>query len=169
MKKLRLKLLHTLSTSLFMFHLISFGPCFIVSFSYYFLQSTLHWSCFIFISFSPQSISFYLPQSISFIFTLFGCIHITWSFNLIVSFTFQPIPSLEINNLQVYLDIFLVLNIHYLKLSSGGFTTLVLIISRIGSHELTAYLTVFNLYKLSELWPYYQKHVNQITLNHTTL
>ena len=27
----------------------------------------------------------------------------------------------------------------------------------------------FNLFKLSELWPYYQKHVNQIILNHTTL
>ena len=43
-------------------------------------------------------------------FTLFGCIHITWSFNLIVSFTFQPIPSLEINNLQVSLDKFLILD-----------------------------------------------------------
>ena len=31
---------------------------FIVHVSSHFLQSTLHWSCFIFISFSPQSISF---------------------------------------------------------------------------------------------------------------
>ena len=41
-------------------------------------------------------------------FTLFGCIHITWSFNLIVSFTFQPIPSLEINDLRVSLEKFLI-------------------------------------------------------------
>ena len=37
------------------------------------------------------------------------------------------------------------------------------------SHELTAYLSIFNQFKLNELWPYYQKHVNQIILNHTTL
>ena len=43
-------------------------------------------------------------------FTLFGCIHITWSFNLIVSFTFQPIPPLEINDLRVPLDKLLILN-----------------------------------------------------------
>ena len=32
------------------------------------------------------------------------------------------------------------------------------------SHELTAYLSIFNL---SKLWPHYQKHVNQIILNYT--
>ena len=32
-----------------------------------------------------------------------------------------------------------------------------------------ASLSIFNLFKLNELWPYYQKHVNQIILNHTTL
>ena len=37
------------------------------------------------------------------------------------------------------------------------------------SHELTAYHSIFNLFKLNELWPYYQKHVNQIILNRTTL
>ena len=37
------------------------------------------------------------------------------------------------------------------------------------SHELTAYLSIFNLFKLNELWPYYQEHVNQIILNRTTL
>ena len=37
------------------------------------------------------------------------------------------------------------------------------------SHELTAYLSIFNQFKLNELWPYYQKHVNQIILNRTTL
>ena len=29
-------------------------------------------------------------------------------------------------------------------------------------HELTAYLSIFTLFKLYELWPYYQKHENQI-------
>ena len=43
-------------------------------------------------------------------FTQFGCIHITWSFNHIVSFTFQPIPSLEINELRVSSDKFLILD-----------------------------------------------------------
>ena len=28
------------------------------------------------------------------------------------------------------------------------------------SHELTAYLSVFNLYLINELWPYCQKYVN---------
>ena len=37
------------------------------------------------------------------------------------------------------------------------------------SHELTAYLSIFNLFKLNELWSYYQKHVNQIILSRTTL
>ena len=92
-------------TSLFMFHLISFSPHFIVHVSSHFRLSTLHCSCFILfpsvptslfmfhlISFSPHFIdhvsflfpsvhspshSFHLPQSISFIFTLFGCIHVT--------------------------------------------------------------------------------------------
>ena len=31
------------------------------------------------------------------------------------------------------------------------------------------YLSIFNLFKLNELCPYYQKHVNQTILNHTTL
>ena len=88
----------TLSTSLFMFHLISFSPHFIDHVS------------FLFPSVHSPSHSFHLPQSISFMFTLFGCIHITWSFNLIVSFTFQPIPSLEINDLRVSLDKFLILD-----------------------------------------------------------
>ena len=39
----------------------------------------------------------------------------------------------------------------------------------LASHELTAYLSIFNQFKLNELWPYYQKHVNQIILNRTTL
>ena len=36
------------------------------------------------------------------------------------------------------------------------------ITSRIGSHELTACLSIFNLFKVNELYPYYEKHVNQI-------
>ena len=85
-------------TSLFMFHLISLSSHFIDHVS--FLFPSVHY----------PSHSFHLPQSISFMFTLFGCIHITWSFNLIVSFTFQPIPSLEINDLRVSLDRFLILD-----------------------------------------------------------
>ena len=100
-------------TSLFMFHLIFFSPYFIDHVS------------FLFPSVHSPSHSFHLPKSVLFIFTLFGCTHITWSFNLIVSFTFQPIPSLEINDLRlrVFLDKFLILDFHYLKLNSGGFTT----------------------------------------------
>ena len=81
-----------------MFHLISMSPHFIDHVS------------FLFPSVHSPSHSFHLPQSILFMFTLFGCIHITWSFNLIVSFTFQPIPSLEINDLRVSLVKFLILN-----------------------------------------------------------
>ena len=86
------------STSLFMFHLISFSPHFVdhVSFLLPSVRSPSH--------------SLHLPQSISFISTLFGCIHITWSFNLIVSFTFQPTPSLEINDLRVSSEKFLILD-----------------------------------------------------------
>ena len=37
------------------------------------------------------------------------------------------------------------------------------------SHKPTAYFSVFDLFELNELWPYYQKEVNQISLKHTTL
>ena len=37
------------------------------------------------------------------------------------------------------------------------------------SHELTAYLSIFNQFKLNELWPYYQKDVNQIILSKVSL
>ena len=87
-----------LSNSLLMFHLISMSPHFIDHVS------------FLFPSVHSPSHSFHVPQSISLVFTLFGCIHITWSFNLTVSFTFQPIPSLEINDLRVSLDKFLILD-----------------------------------------------------------
>ena len=102
--------------SLFMFHLISISPHFIDHVS------------FLFPSVHSPSHSFHLPQSISFIFTLFGCIHITCSFNHIVSFTFQPIPSVEINDLQVSLDRFLILD-RYSLLEAGTSVVLLLIVS----------------------------------------
>ena len=37
------------------------------------------------------------------------------------------------------------------------------------SYELKAYLSIFNQFKVNELWPYYQKHVNQIILNSAAL
>ena len=87
----------TLSTSLLMFHLISF--------------STNLFIMFHFISFSPQSISFISSTIVHLVHIYLSWLHhITWSFNLIVSFTFQPIPSLEINDLRVSLDKFLILD-----------------------------------------------------------
>ena len=103
--------------------------CYIIDFtvhvSSYFLKSTLHCSCFIsfpsvhtslfmfhlcilqstvhFIHFTYHSPTrSYLPYL--FVFTLHG--HST----LIVSFNFQPIPSLEINYLRVFLDKFWILD-----------------------------------------------------------
>ena len=86
-----------LSISLFIFHLISFSSYFIDHGS--FLFSLVH----------NPSHSFHLSLFISSIFILFGRIDITWSFNVIVSFTFHPIPSLEINNLRVLLEKFSIL------------------------------------------------------------
>ena len=85
-------------TSLLTFHLISLSPHFIDHVSLLF--PSVH---------SPSHL-FHLPQSILFMLTLFGCIHITWSFNLIISFTFQPITFLEINDLWVSLNKFLILD-----------------------------------------------------------
>ena len=85
-------------TSLIVFHFISLSTHFIDHVS------------FLFPSVHSPSHSFHLPQSILFMFNLFGSIHITWSFKLIVSFTFQPIPSLEINDLRVSLDKFSILD-----------------------------------------------------------
>ena len=102
----------------FMFRFIPFSPHYIDHVS--FLSASVH----------SLSHSFHLPQSISFILALFGCTLITWSFNLIASFTFQPIQSLEIYDLRVSLDKFLSqIDIHYLKLNSGSFTTTCLLIS----------------------------------------
>ena len=103
-------------TSLFMFHLISLSPHFIDHVS------------FLFPSVHSPSHSFYLPQSIPFIFTLFGCIHITWLFSHIISFTFQPIPSLEFNDLRVSLDKFLILD-RYSLLEAGTPVVLLLLVS----------------------------------------
>ena len=98
-------------TSLFMFHFISFSPHFIDDAS------------FLFLSIHSPSHSFHLLQSISFIFALTGYIYIPWLFNHIVSFTFQPILSLEINDLRVFLDKYLILGIHYLRLNCSDFAT----------------------------------------------
>ena len=78
------------------------GGCYIIDF--------IDHVSLLFPSVHSSSHSFHLSQSILFIFILFGCIHITWSFNHIVSFTFQPIPSLGISNLRVSLDKFLILD-----------------------------------------------------------
>ena len=43
------------------------------------------------------------------------------------------------------------------------------ITSRIGVSWTHSLLSIFYLFKLNELWPYYQKHVNQIILNPITL
>ena len=37
------------------------------------------------------------------------------------------------------------------------------------SHELAAFLSIFNLFKLDELCPYYGKYLNQVILNSITL
>ena len=94
--------------------------CFIL----FHLVHTLHCSCFISVppvhtsllmfhcyeTVHSPSHSFHLSQFISFIFALFGCIHITWSFNHIIGVTFQPVPSLGISDLRVSLDKFLILD-----------------------------------------------------------
>ena len=83
---------------LLLFHFISFSPQFI------------DYDSFLFPLVYSQSHSFHLPQNNSFMSTLFGCTHVTWSFNLIASSTFQPIQSLDISNLRVSLDKFFILN-----------------------------------------------------------
>ena len=72
---------------------------------------------------------------------------------------------------NVFLQLFLVMWIFLRSLSVICYSRWVLRVrvtkitsSILVSHELTAYLSIFNL---SKLWPYYQKHVNQIILNYT--
>ena len=74
-------------TSLFVFYLIFFSPHFIDHVSIHVIQSTVH------------LIHVYLPY-----FVVAFILH-TLSFNLIVSFTVQPLQSLEINDIWVSLDI----------------------------------------------------------------
>ena len=88
-------------------------PTSLIMFHFYFFQSTIH-----LIHFIVHIVHI----------SLIGYIYITWSFNHIVSFTFQPIPSLEINDLRVSLDKFLILGIHYLRLNCGDFATVCLFI-----------------------------------------
>ena len=90
------------------------------------LHYRLHWSCFIlFPSVDTSMFMFISVPSVytslvmfHFHFISFGCIHITWSFNHIVNFTFQSIPSLEINNIQESLNKFLILD-RYSLLEAG--------------------------------------------------
>ena len=108
------------------FILFFFSPHFFVHVSLLF--PSVHISLFMFYcySFSPHFInhvsllfpSVHSPSHSPTIFPLFGCIHITWSFNLMVSFTFQPIPSMEINDLPMSLDKFLILD-KYSLLETG--------------------------------------------------
>ena len=88
-----------LSTSLFMFHLISFSLHFIDHVSFYFLQSTVHLIHFIYHSPSHS--------------------HLSYLFALILHGNstycqFQLIPSLLINDLRVSLDKFLIWDIYSL-------------------------------------------------------
>ena len=65
-------------------------------------------------------------------------------------------------------ELFLISKYHLLRQMSSQWGSQKLLHGLV-SHELTAYLSVFNLSKLNKLWPYYQEHVNQIILNRTTL
>ena len=78
----------SIHTSLFMSYHIPFRLHFIDHISFYFLQSTVFLIHFIYHSPSHS----HLPSLVALM---------ALSFNLIVSFTFQPIPSLDINNLRV--------------------------------------------------------------------
>ena len=80
---------------------------FIVHVSSRLLQSSVSHIQYIY---NSPSHSFYLPQSISFTFIIFDCTYISWSFNLIVTFTFRPIPSLEVIILGVSFDKVLIID-----------------------------------------------------------
>ena len=54
-------------------------------------------------------------------------------------------------------------------LTTDEFSVRVTKIQGLLCHKLTAYLSIINQFKLNELWPYYQTHVNQMILNHATL
>ena len=96
---------------------------FTVHISSHFLQSTLHCSCFIF---------YFLQSAVHLIYFIYHSpphlylpylLH-SWSFSLIVRFTFQPIPSLEINNLRLSLDKYLIWDRYsLLEAELRGFTT----------------------------------------------
>ena len=110
--------------------------CYMIDFtvhvSSYFLKSTLHCSCFIFVSFSPQSISFISPTTVQLVH-----IYLIWldSHHMVIQ------PSLSVSlfsqsrlwKLATY-ECFQInfeswIGIHYLKLNSSGFTTRSLFIS----------------------------------------
>ena len=82
--------------------------------SSFFLQSTLHYSYFGFISLSPQFILFISPTTVHILY-----IYLLWLYSyymviqVFVSFTFQPIPSLEINDPRVSSDKCLIVDMTY--------------------------------------------------------
>ena len=89
--------------------------CYIINFidhvSSYFLQSSLHCSCFIFIVFSPHSISFVSPTTVHLLQIYFIWLY---SYYMVIQpycqFHFQSILSFEINDLRVSVDRFLILD-----------------------------------------------------------
>ena len=89
-----------------MFNLISFSPHFIDHVSFYFLHSTVHLIYFI-------NIHIYHIWLHSYYIVI----------QLYCQFHFSANPVLKINDPQVSLDQVLILDIHYLKLNSGGFIT----------------------------------------------
>ena len=86
-----------------------FYHCYITNFAVHisslFLQTVVHLIHFFQTIVHLIYHSFPLPQSIAFTFTIFGYTHIiTLSFNLVVTSTFHPISTLEINDLEVSFD-----------------------------------------------------------------
>ena len=82
--------------------------------SSFFLQSTLHYSYFGFISLSPQFVLFISPTTVHLLY-----IYLVWLYSyymviqVFVSFTFQPISSPEINDLRVSSDKCFILDMTY--------------------------------------------------------
>ena len=113
-----------MTSSLSMFHASSFSPLFIARVSSHFFQSRLYCSCFIsfpsvhtslimfhYISFSSQSISFISSTIVHLIHVYLIWLH---SHYMVIQpycqFHFSAILSLEINDLRVSLDTFLILD-----------------------------------------------------------
>ena len=97
-----------------MFNLSSIGPHFSPHFIVY--------VSLLFPLLQGPSHSFRLSQSILFIFVLFGCIRVAWSFNRIVSFAFWRVPSWGLAACGfLWMGFGSLVGIHCLGLGSGGF------------------------------------------------